>query len=73
MSEAMTAELVRPDQAFEGNRLLSTLAAEVRDLIEPVGEMVRLKTGEIVLERGDQVGSSLFPVGPTIISMEVAL
>lgn len=73
MSETATAELVRPDQAFEGNRLLSTLAAEARDLVEPAGAMVNLKPGEVVLARGDQVGSSLFPVGPTMISMSVAL
>lgn len=73
MSETMTVDLVATGQAFTGNRLLSTLAAEARDLIEPFGEMLELKSGQVVLTRGDQVGSSLFPVGPTMISMAVAL
>jgi CRP-like cAMP-binding protein len=42
-------------------------------LIEPFGTMIELKSGEVVLARGDQVGSSVFPVGPTMISMSVAL
>lgn len=71
--EAITDELVRADEAFGGNRLLSTFSREARALIEPHGEMIDLSPGEAVLTRGDQVQSSLFPVGPTMISMAVQL
>jgi CRP-like cAMP-binding protein len=66
-------ELVRADEAFGGNRLLSTFSREARALIEPDGEMIELGAGEIVLTRGDQVRASLFPVGPTMVSMTVEL
>jgi len=68
-----TDELTRADQAFAGNRLLSTFPAEARALIEPFGRIVALRTGEIVLRRGEDVLSSLFPVGPTMISMAIEL
>jgi CRP-like cAMP-binding protein len=66
-------ELTRADEAFAGNRLLSTFSREARALIEPFGDMVELKPGETVLNRGEQVDSSIFPVGPTMISMTVEL
>jgi len=66
-------ELTRADQAFSGNRLLSTFSREARALIEPFGEITELKAGEVVLARGEQVHSSLFPIGPTMISMTVEL
>src|SRR4029077_7242205 len=46
---------------------------EARALIEPEGAMVDFSPGELVLARGDQVRSSVFPVGPTMISMKVEL
>lgn len=64
---------MQADEAFAGNRLLSTFNAEARGLIEPAGEMVELQPGDIVLNRGDQVRSSLFPVGSTMISMGAEL
>jgi CRP-like cAMP-binding protein len=73
MAEVVTDELIQADEAFAGNRLLSTFNAEARGLIEPSGEMVELQPGEIVLNRGDQVQASLFPVGSTMISMGVEL
>lgn len=73
MAQATTDELIRADEAFAGNRLLSTFNREARGLIEPFGEMVELASGQIVLNRGEQVRSSLFPVGPTMISMSVEL
>jgi CRP-like cAMP-binding protein len=42
-------------------------------LIEPFGEMIELNPGEVVLSKGEQVASSVFPVGPTMISMTVEL
>ena len=66
-------ELNRADEAFAGNRLLSTFSREARALIEPFGTAVELETGDIVLQRGDQVRSSLFPIDSTMISMSVEL
>ena len=71
--ELAADELNRADEAFAGNRLLSTFNGEARGLIEPFGTMVELSPGEIVLTRGEQVRSSLFLVGPTMISMTVEL
>jgi CRP-like cAMP-binding protein len=71
--EAATDELTRADEAFAGNRLLSTFSTEARALIEPYGETVQLNAGEVVLSRGDMVKSSLFPIGPTMISLSVEL
>ena len=73
MVQTATDELIQADEAFAGNRLLSTFDAESRGLIEPSGTMIELHPGDIVLNRGDQVGVSLFPVGPTMISMGVEL
>jgi len=73
VAHVTTDELIRADEAFAGNRLLSTFSPEARALIEPHGEMVDLAPGEIVLARGDQVRASLFPVGATMISMTVEL
>jgi len=68
-----TDELSRADEAFSGNRLLSTFSREARALLEPFGEVVELESGEIVLRTGEQVESSLFPIGPTMISLTVEL
>lgn len=73
MADSDIDELTRADEAFAGNRLLSTFSREARALIEPFGDMVELKPGETVLNRGEQVDSSIFPVGPTMISMTVEL
>lgn len=73
VAQTTTDELTRADEAFAGNRLLSTFSREARALIEPHGEMIDLKSSDVVLERGAQVRSSLFPVGPTMISMTVEL
>ena len=61
------------DRAFAGNRLLSTIQSEARKLLEPYGELVELKTGETVLDRGDQPQVSLFPVDSAMISLAVEL
>ena len=73
MSEFTADELVQADEAFAGNRLLSTFSREARALVEPFGTMIELDTGERVLSRGEQVHSSLFLVGPTMITMIVEL
>jgi DNA-binding transcriptional regulator YhcF (GntR family) len=66
-------ELSQADEAFAGNRLLSTFSPEARALIEPFGMLVQLAPGDIVLHRGDEVEASVFPVGPTMVSMAVEL
>lgn len=71
MAQTDIDELSRADKAFTGNRLLSTLSDEDRALLEPFGEIVELGAGDIALTRGDMVTSSLFPIGPTLISLEI--
>jgi CRP-like cAMP-binding protein len=66
-------ELNQADEAFSGNRLLSTFSREARALVEPYGTLEQLGSGEVVLQRGQQVEASLFPLGPTMISMTVEL
>jgi len=73
LEQTNTDELVRADEAFTGNRLLSTFSREDRALLEPFGEMVQLEAGEVALTRGDLVTSSLFPIGPALISLEIEL
>src|SRR5205085_11943205 len=66
-------ELKQADEAFAGNRLLSTFSPEARALVEPFGSMEQVAPGDVVLHRGDDVKSSVFPVGPTMVSMAVEL
>ena len=73
MEEVTTDELNQADEAFAGNRLLSTFSREARALVEPFGTMIDLEPGDLILQRGEQVRSSLFPVGPTMITMVVEL
>jgi CRP-like cAMP-binding protein len=73
VADTTTDELSQADEAFAGNRLLSTFPAEARALIEPFGALVVLAPGQVVLSRGEHVRSSLFPVGATIISLVVEL
>ena len=73
MAELLTDELTQADRAFSGNRLLSTFSAEARGLVEPFGEMIKLGAEQVVLVRGEEVRSTLFPIGPTMISMGVEL
>ena len=46
VAQVMIDELIEADEAFAGNRLLSTFYAEARALIEPVGVMIELASGE---------------------------
>jgi CRP-like cAMP-binding protein len=71
VAEITTDELAQADQAFAGNRLLSTFSSEARALIEPFGTMIELDAGEMVLKRGEQVRSSVFPLDSTLITLVV--
>ena len=73
MTQGMTDELTRADEAFAGNRLLATFSREARALVEPVGTLVELDPGEMILKRGEDVHSSLFMVGPTMVTLVVEL
>ena len=73
MADIAADELDRTDEIFAGNRLLATFSPDARALIEPYGDTVELRTGQVVLSRGDQVLSTLFPVEPTTISLTVEL
>jgi len=73
VEEVTTDELNQADEAFAGNRLLSTFSREARALVEPFGTMIDLEPGDLILQRGEQVRSSLFPIGPTMITMVVEL
>ena len=73
MAQIIMDEVDGLDEAFAGNRLLSTFGGEARALIEPFGDVVHLRPGEVVLGRGDEVSTSLFPFGPTMVSMAVDL
>lgn len=71
---AVTTETVNPvEAAFAGNQLLSTLSTEARVLLEPNATLVELEAGDTVLRRGENVESSLFPFGSTMVSMVVEL
>ena len=61
------------EAAFAGNQLLATFSSEARALLEADGQLITLKPGDVVLTRGEQVHSSVFPVGETMISMAVEL
>jgi CRP-like cAMP-binding protein len=71
MNRTVTDELDRLDEAFAGNRLLSTFPAEARALIEPAGEVVELQLGSTVHKRGSDVESTFFPFGPAMISLVI--
>jgi CRP-like cAMP-binding protein len=73
VTQVTTDELTEADEAFAGNRLLATFSREARALIEPFGRMIELQSGDTVLERGEQVRSSLFPVDQTMITMVIEL
>jgi CRP-like cAMP-binding protein len=66
-------ERIDVGDAFAGNRLLATFPAEARNLVEPSALIVDLRTGSMVLQRGEQVTQSLFPVGETMVSLSVSL
>ena len=71
MQRTATNELDLADEAFAGNRLLSTFPAEARALIEPFGEVVQLELASVVQARGKDVKSTYFPFGPTMVSLVV--
>lgn len=73
MPDTTTAERDGLALAFEGNLLLTTFKSELRKLLEPTGEVVRLELGQGIQHRGEDVIWSYFPFGETMISLVVQL
>jgi len=67
------AVLGASEQAFIENRLLSTFPMDLRQRLRDSMEVIHLELGDIVLHRGAHVATSVFPFGPTMISMVVDL
>ena len=73
MSRVATDELQRTDEAFARNRLLATFSTEVRALLEPYSSVVDLELEAVVQTSGEDVVTSYFPFGPTMISLRLEL
>ena len=73
MNRTTTDELDQIDEAFAGNRLLSTFPAEARALIEPFGTVIQLESGEVVHARGSDVSDTYFPFVTAMVSLVVDL
>ncbi len=73
MNLVVTDELRRVDEAFAGNRLLSTFPAEARALLEPFAVVVELERNGVVQDSGSNVTSSYFPFGTTMVSLVIDL
>lgn len=61
------------EPAFIDNRLLATFPMDVRKDLRDAIEIIRLDAGDTVLRRGVDVDCSVFPFGPTMVSMMVDL
>ena len=61
------------DDALVGNRLLSTFPDDLKGLLEGQMSVVELDQGAKVLKRGVGVAHSIFPFGPTMVSMVIDL
>ncbi len=61
------------EAAFTDNRLLATFPPELRHAVRDQIEIIQLEAGDTVLRRGIDVNGSVFPFGPTMISMIVDL
>jgi CRP-like cAMP-binding protein len=57
------------DEAYAGNRLLMTFPADLRSRIGDIADLVQFDEGAIVLDRGDNVSRSIFPLAQTTISL----
>ena len=73
MSVVLTDELQRIDQAFAGNRLLSTFPNDARALLEPLAEVVDLDVHDVIHDSGTDVSSSYFPFGTAMVSLVIDL
>jgi CRP-like cAMP-binding protein len=67
----MTTELDRIDEAFAGNRLLSTFPADARALIEPDCALVELGSDAVLHPSGQDVEVTYFPFGTAMVTLVV--
>ena len=61
------------DAAFAGNRLLATLDADTRALLEPFATIIDLMPGDAVLTAGTLVERTVFPFDTLMVSLMVEL
>lgn len=73
MSTVLTDELQRIDQAFAGNRLLSTFPGDARALLEPLATVVDLDLNDVIHDAGADVSSSYFPFSTAMVSLVIDL
>jgi CRP-like cAMP-binding protein len=73
MNRVTIDEVDRLDEAFSGNRLLSTFPGDARIKIEPFGTIVALEPGQVLHARGSDVAESYFPFGTAMVSLVVDL
>lgn len=73
MNRTTTDELDRIDEAFAGNRLLSTFPQEARALIEPFATPVEVEPGDVLHAPGSDVSKTFFPFGSAMVSLVVEL
>jgi len=73
MNRSATDELDRLDEAFAGNRLLSTFSSESRALLEPFSKVVELRPGEVIHARGADVEATYFLFGTAMIGLVIEL
>ena len=69
---AMPANRPKPAD-FASNRLLATFPPELRDQLLESARLVSLDKGEVVIEHGEDVSRSLFPLGTCAISLNAQL
>lgn len=74
-SASRTPEIAHPSVTgyLAGNRLLQALAPEDRRFVEPFLELVHLGRGEVLVEPGDDVVQTYFPIPGAMISLVVEL
>ena len=58
---------------FATNRLLATFPAELRDLLVESAQLINLEEGEVVIEQGEDISRSLFPLANCAISLSAQL
>ena len=71
MSSSPVSVLVDPGERIGRNRLLSMLPEALRQEIEREGKVVELVSGETLFRSGEDIGATLFPFTPAMISLVV--
>lgn len=58
---------------FAANRLLATFPSELRDQLVESARLISFDEGEVVIEHGENISRSLFPLGNCAISLSAQL